>query len=222
MKKISSIFIILFMLMNNAFSQKLHVDLSYKYIFANQWDKAIQMYNFSRPFLSEPQPLLVHGVCTSVSMLFHSQNKLQHGIGISHTFCRSVAENENLDNTLNLHLLNLAYVLHYTYAGQEQGLYSELAVGATGSGLFRRVNGEALESDDTSMKAFGIGADLCLKTGYRFQVSKKLSIAPFAALGCTPYLYAPKSESVINQTQGLSSKDHTSLWSAQIGCGLFF
>ena len=52
-----TLFLLLFLfLFIDAQSQQIEVDLSYKYIFANNWDKAIQTYNFSRPFLTEKQP----------------------------------------------------------------------------------------------------------------------------------------------------------------------
>ena len=34
-------------------AKEFRTDIPYKYIFANKWDKAIQTYNFSRPFLDE-------------------------------------------------------------------------------------------------------------------------------------------------------------------------
>ena len=40
-------------------AQEFRTDVSYKYMFSNKWDKAIQTYNFSRPFIETKQPLLI-------------------------------------------------------------------------------------------------------------------------------------------------------------------
>lgn len=79
---------------------------------------------------------------------------------------------------------------------------------------------EAFESDDSTVKAWGVGADLNLKTGYRFPRGERFTIAPFVGVGFTPYLFAPKTESVINQTQELISKGSTSILHAQAGIAI--
>ena len=33
-------------------AQEFKIDVSYNYLYSNQWDKAIQTYNFSRPFVA--------------------------------------------------------------------------------------------------------------------------------------------------------------------------
>ena len=71
-----ALFILLFLFrLIDTQAQKIEADLSYKYIFASNWDKAIQTYNFSRPFLTEKQPLFMHGINGSVAYIFKSENK---------------------------------------------------------------------------------------------------------------------------------------------------
>ena len=94
------LFGMLFFTFNSIIAQEFRTDISYKYIFANKWDKAIQTYNFSRPFLEKKQPLLMHGLNASVSYIFKSSIRLKHGINISYTYFKSTAENENLKNIL--------------------------------------------------------------------------------------------------------------------------
>jgi hypothetical protein len=198
-------------------AQEFKTDVSYKYMFANQWDKAIQTYNFSRPFISEKQPLLMHGLNASISYIFKSTKNLRHGINLSYSYFRSSSENENLENVLNLHSLNLGYILHYENNDMLKGLYTDLIISATSSGLFRKVNGEAFEYDDTKSKAFGIGGDIALKLGYCVKLKNKNYLSPFIALGYTPYLYSPNTEALINQTKGLLGKNWTGILTTQIG-----
>ena len=76
-----TLFLLLFLfLFIDAQSQEIEVDLSYKYMFANNWDKAIQTYNFSRPFLTEKQPLFIHGINGSVSYIFAETFEWEQGL----------------------------------------------------------------------------------------------------------------------------------------------
>ena len=198
-------------------AQELKTDVSYKYMFANQWDKAIQTYNFSRPFISENQPLLMHGLNASISYIFKSTKNLRHGINLSYSYFRSSSENENLENVLNLHSLNLGYILHYENNDMLKGLYTDLIISATSIGLFRKVNGESFEYDDTRSKAFGIGGDLSIRAGYYLNLKNKIYLSPFVLVGYTPYIYSPNSEAVINQTKGLVSNNLNGIFTTQIG-----
>lgn len=210
-------YVLPFLISINASAQEWKVDMSYKYMYSNQWDKMIQSYNFSRPFLTENQPLLMHGVNTSVSSIFKNDKRLQHGINLSYSYVGSSAENENFSNALHLHFLNLGYLLHFESNEKSNGLYSDLILSATSSGLFRRLNGEPFEYDDSKSIALGIGGDIQLKFGYRLQLKNNCSISPFVSFAYSPYLYSPNSEAVINQTKGLVSKNWTGIASTQVG-----
>jgi len=198
-------------------AQEFKTDVSYKYIFANQWDKAIQTYNFSRPFISEKQPLFIHGINNSVSYLLKSSKKFNHGINLSYSYFRSYSENENLVNVLNLHFLNLGYIIHYQSNEKTKGLYTDLIISAVSSGLFRNVNDEPFEYDDTRSKAFGIGGDLSIKAGYYLNLKNKTYLSPFVLVGYTPFIYSPNTEAVINQTKGLVSNNWAGIFTTQFG-----
>jgi hypothetical protein len=156
----------LFYTLSNTIAQEFRSEVSYKYMFANKWDKAIQTYNFSRPFLTEKQPLLIHGLNTSISYIFKSSKRLKHGINLSYSYFKSSAENENVNNIFNLHFLNMGYIIHYQNNENAKGLYADLIISAVTSALFRNVNDEPFEYDETRSKAFGIGGDLSIRAGY--------------------------------------------------------
>ena len=207
----------LFFTFNSIKAQEFRTDISYKYIFANKWDKAIQTYNFSRPFLEEKQALLMHGLNASVSYIFKSSSSFKHGINISYSYFKSSAENENLNNILNLHFLNLGYIIHYENNEKTKGLYTDLIISAVSSGLFRNVNDEPFEYDGTRTKAFGIGGDMSVRAGYYLNLKNKINLSPFVLVGYTPYFYSPNSEAVINQTKGLVSNNWTGIFTTQVG-----
>lgn len=211
------LYILPYLLAINSSAQEWKVDLSYKYMYSNQLDKTIQTYNFSRPLLAEKQPLFMNGLNASVSRIFSNEKHLKHGINLSYSFIRSAAENQNFNNTLQLHFVNFGYILRYENADKWKGLYTELIFSATTSGLFRNLNDEPFEYDDSKSKAFGIGGDIQLKTGYQVKLKNRCFLSPFFAIAYTPYLFAPNNEAVINQTKGLVSNNWTAILSAQVG-----
>jgi meiotically up-regulated gene 157 (Mug157) protein len=198
-------------------AQEFKLDASYEYMYSGQWDKAIQTYNVSRPFLTEKQPLLMNGLNTSISYVFKNEKHLKHGINLSYAYFQSSAENENFNNILQLHFINLGYILHYENKEKSKGLYSDLIISATSSGLFRRINENPFVYDETTSKAFGIGGDICLKAGYCLTLKNNYFLSPFISIGYIPYLYSPNSEAVINQTKELTNKNWTGILRTQIG-----
>ena len=207
----------LFFTCNSIMAQEFRTDISYKYMFANKLDKAIQTYNVSRPFFEEKQPLLMHGLNASVSYIFISSNRLQHGINLSYSYFKSSAENDNFNSILNLHFLNLGYIIHYQKNKKTKGLYTDLIISAVSSGLYSNVNDEPFEYDDTRSKAFGIGGDLSIRAGYYLNLKNKVYLSPFVLISYTPFIYSPNSEAVINQTKGLVSNNLTGIFTTQVG-----
>ncbi len=118
---------------------------------------------------------------------------------------------------MNLHFINLGYVLHYENAEKWKGLYSDLIVSATSSVIFRKLNGEPFVYDETKSKAFGIGGNIKFKIGYDIKSNSKNHASPFIAVGCAPYFYSPNNEAVINQTKGLVGNNWPGLLTTQIG-----
>ena len=213
-----TLFLLLFLFpFVDAQSQEIEVDLSYKYIFANNWDKAIQSYNFSRPFLKEKQPLFMHGVNGSASYIFKSKNRFKQGINASYSHFTSYAENVNFVNQYILHFLNVGYILRYENTERLRGLSTDFILSTSSSALFRNVNDEPFIYDETRSKAFGIGGDLSIKTSYSFNLKNNIRLSPFIQVGYTPYLYSPNTEAVINQTRGLASPKFTGVFTSQVG-----
>jgi hypothetical protein len=198
-------------------AQEIEAELSYKYMLASNWDKAIQSYNFSRPFLTEKQPLLMHGMNASVSYIFKSANKFKQGINASYSHFSSYAENVNFVNQYNLHFLNVGYIFRYESTEKLKGLTTDFILSASSSALFRNVNDEPFIYDEVRSKAFGIGGDLSVRTSYSFNIKNKFHLSPFVQVGYTPYLFSPNTEAVINQTRGLVAPNFTDVFSTQVG-----
>jgi hypothetical protein len=210
-------FAMLFFTFSSTMAQEFRTDISYKYMFSDKWDKAIQTYNFSRPFIETKQPLLTHGLNASVSYIFQSSKCLKHGINLSYSYFKSSAENENLNNILNLHFLNLGYIIHYEDSKRLKGLYTDLIFSAVSSAVFRNVNDDPFEYDETRSKAFGVGGDLSIRAGYYINLKNKIYLSPFVLVAYTPYIYSPNSEAVFNQTTGLVSNNWTGIFTTQVG-----
>jgi hypothetical protein len=215
--RIIQIIAFIFVLATNGFGQDFKIDVAYKYLFANNWDKAIQTYNFSRPFLLNKQPIFENGLNASATYLFKSAHYSKQGIILSYSYFGSLAENENFANKLNLHFLNLGYLIHFGNPDKSSGVYADFILSATSSALFRNVNGEPLIYDETTSKAYGIGVDMALKLGNAIGLKNKNAISPFVSLSLSPYLYSPNAEAVLNQTKGLVGEPWLGLLTGQVG-----
>lgn len=222
MKRICFAGFVFFISLCSLNAQSFSAELSYSYFYSGQFDKAIQTYNFSRPHLSQKQPLLMHGASAGLSYLFRSDRSVKQGIGISYSRISSTAENDNWENTLNLHVLDLSYLFHHEYSGKFSGLYAQLLISAKAGLLNRHINGEPLVVDDENLKATGIGGSVHLKSGYYLKAKGRILLSPYIAVGYCPFLYAPNAEGVINQTQELSGNSWTALLNAQLGVGITF
>jgi hypothetical protein len=203
-------------------AQELKIDISYKYIYANHWDKIVQTYNFSRPFNSNNQPLLMNGFNSSVSRIFKPNNNISHGLNVSYSYFRSSAEDQNFTNNLNLHFLNLGYIFHYQNQEKSKAFYADFILAITSSGLFRNLNGASFEYDNKKSIALSIGSEVDIKFGYSLQKSNNQYLSPFIVIGYIPYFYSPNTETVINQTKGLVEKNWTTILISQIGVAYHF
>ena len=199
------------------YAQKFSLDVSYKYMYAKQWDRSIQLYNFSRPWLLEKQPLLMHGVNAGFSYDVSSKKEFNRGLSVDFSFFRSVAENKNMANAINLYISNVGYFARKDFSILHSNCYTEIRLALTVSGLFRRVNQEPILVDDTQTRAFGIGSDIQVKFGYDLPCLAGIKGSLFLAVSYAPYVYSPYSESVLNQTMGITNHYGTGIVGAQIG-----
>lgn len=208
-------FCFLFFQLANA--QKLSIDVSYKYMYAKQWDRSIQLYNFSRPWLIEKQPLFMHGVNAGFSYDVSSKKEFMHGLSVDFSFFRSVSENKNMVNAINLYISNMGYFVRKDFRILHSNCYTEIRLALTVSGIFRRINQEPMLVDETQTRAFGIGSDIQVKFGYELPCLAGIKGSLFLAVSYAPYVYSPYSESVLNQTMGITNHYGTGIVGAQIG-----
>lgn len=214
--KVALIFSVLFQCCFYSNAQEFSGGLSYSYFYSRQLDKCIQTYNFDRPFYKEKQPLFVNGVAANAGVYFKSSKALQCGIAIAYSFFQSTATNGNTTNQFRLHLLDISYTAHY-HPEKWGSFYADAALSVATIGLFRRLNGEPFEYDDSRSKSLGIGGKLSVLSGYYLPLKGRHSLSAFLQLDYAPYIYAPKNEAVINNTMGLLTKDRTGMFAVQAG-----
>lgn len=211
-------FILLLLIFSrNIFAQCISVGVSYNYLYSKQLDKSIQLYNFSRPFLINKQPLFIHGITADVAFVFKNKKQMKHGIIATYSYFGSEAINENYTNRFNLHFINLNYVIRLANEEKFKKMFGEIHVGLSSSALYRRVNREVFLVDNEKSKSLCIGGNIGLKIGYQLYRHNIHQISPFVFFGYTPYLYAPKNEAVINATQELITKTYMNALNFRIG-----
>lgn len=215
------LFAVLLIFSHSASAQKFRYGLGYNYTYAPRWDKAIQTYNFSRPELTEKQPLLMHGYYAGATLLLSELLHTQ-GITLTYNYARSTAQNENFRSVLSLHMVSCGYVWHYEKTERPDHFYWEGGCSVLLGGIFRKVNDEPIADDDKNVKAFGIGGEISAGCGYHILLTQKLALAPFVQFGYSPYYFSPASESILNQTISLTGKKWTGIVTARIGINIHF
>lgn len=202
---------------NSSFAQGFGVSAAYSYCYAPQFDEAIQAYNFSRPFQTEKQPLLIHGFTTGLSYSFHTKSKFQSGIEANFSAFRSYSENVDFNNSYHLSFLELGYSLNYHFSESKLKSSLEMNASCLTSSLKRKINDETFAFAEEKTHAFGIGGNLSLRYLYSLRFNRNLVLSPFAGLNYAPYLYAPNTETVINQTKTLYTKPWTPVVRVDVG-----
>jgi hypothetical protein len=71
--------------------------------------------------------------------------------------------------------------------------------------------------DETQTRAFGIGSDIQVKFGYNLPCLARIKSSLFLAVSYAPFVYSPYSESVLNQTMGITNHYGTGIVGTQIG-----
>lgn len=211
------VFGLLFLSINASFTQGFGVSASYSYCYAPEFDKAIQAYNFSRPFQTEKQPLLINGFTTGLSYSFQTKNKFRSGIEVNYSVFRSYSENADFNNSYHLSFLELGYTLNYHFSESKLKSSLEMNASCLTSSLKRKINDETFAFAEEKTSAFGIGGNLSLRYLYSLRYNRNLVLSPFAGLNYSPYLYAPNTETVINQTKTLYTKAWTPVVRIDVG-----
>jgi len=192
---------------SSSYSQELRIGVGYSNLYSKQYDRLIQTYNVSRPFLQEKQPLLNTGIHSSLSYLFKSEKNLRSGIAIDYSLVNSKAENQNLDLTLSFNMFELGYLLQYNNEDKFGHFYSEFGIGAVLGILNKKQDNEAYLIDDKVIRSLQIGAAVSLNIGYVFELKDKLKVSPFIGFQYAPYFSEGQSERVINQTINLIDEE---------------
>lgn len=207
---------------NTSFSQGFGVSAAYSYCYAPQFDKAIQAYNFSRPFQTEKQPLLINGFTTGLSYSFQSESKFESGIAANYSAFRSYSENTDFNNSYHLSFLEVGYMLNYHFSESKLKSSLEMNASCLTSSLKRKINDETFAFAEEKTRAFGIGGSLTVRYLYAIRYNRNLVFAPFIETTFSPYLYAPNTETVINQTKTLYTKPWTPVVRMDVGIKLLF
>ncbi len=203
-------------------AQEWNLSGAYQYIYSPEWDKAIQRYNFSRPFLDEVQPLLVHGTFLETSYFFKNEKRIQSGIKIDYGFTRSSAENPELDIAFHLHQIGLGYAFRYSFQKKPKNIVLEGDITIFSTILSKRINQEIEMIDEEAKRALGIGGSLGFKLLYLIKTEHKIKISPFAGISYSPYLSSSESESILDPTISVNGTGDIHLLSCQLGIRISF
>jgi hypothetical protein len=194
--------------------------LGYRYLFAPQWDRMVQTYNFSRPFLDAHQGLLQHGIGGGYARTFTGESRIRYGVTIGYDRFISQADATGLESRIRLHQLRIAYTARILPKDLESPWLLEAGVGLVGSHLSRLVNNAPIEDEDLKPRSMGIGADLNVLVGRGLPWGDQRWVVPYIAVHMAPYVFQPTAEVVLNQTRGLVAGNGTFMLMASAGLRL--
>lgn len=216
----TKLFILFLLIAGTSHSQMLRYNAGYAYLYSQQLDRAIQTYNFSRPNLSEKQPLLQHGLQGGISYLFKSENNWQHGLGFNYTFHTSVASNPNARVRLNYQMFDIGYIANVQ--SKSEKFNAEIGISGVAGVMNRKLNGATFKSDDSPVRSLQFGGLVRVQLGYAINIGNNAKLSPFAGLSFAPYFSEGQSEIVINQTSTLLDEEYTTFFRVELGCRFHF
>ena len=198
----------------------------YQNVTAKQWNRAIQTYNFSRPFLEEKQPNLAGAAQVGMSYLFKNKTPFRYGPGIQYAMVRSTAENGGETDRIQVQWPELVFHFRYYYSfrdsasGPSNALYIETAPGFSILTMERRIDGELQTVDDTEQRFTGYGVALHTQVGFSWRVSEKLALEPYFSYTYDPLINIPESPVLINQTENFDLREGTSAGRLRLGLAI--
>jgi len=190
------------------------IEVAGNYLYSGQWDRAMQTLNFSR-FNFGTQPLLRFGFTVGTTYRFNKTSS-PYGLSGRYGYVSSVNDFPGRSTILQLHQL----ALHYTYTWKPSDLkpfYIYLSGGVLSTLLLRKIESQYYVYDERLARATGIGPELALRAYYTLLENSKFNWSPFLICNYSPFLWSPNTESLINQTGGLTSNAYTMLTQVQLG-----
>jgi len=202
-------------------SQELGFTINYSLIEAKEWNQATQVYNLSRPFLANKQPLLRHGMNLGLYYLPNTVNRFSWGPSLSFSFFRSTAANPDFDISIRSLLLDLGIKLQYQPLADNRNLNLSLTPNLTITTLARKLNGELAilgeTEENTPLRSYGLGFGLNTQVSYDYSINANWSISPMLGAGYYPYLWVNRSEVIFNESAAGDLQSSTSILGLQGG-----
>lgn len=199
-------------------------------VYIPQWNKAIEVHNFSRPYLSEPLETYNSGFHVQGYWINRPYRSLAVGPMVNYTRNCLSASVHNLEVDVHLQRLEIETLIRLRKVAFKKDLNSffiDLSPGIQLCHLARRHNGNGVFvlSDEATLKrvqSFGLGLGLGFKMGYSVYLNPELLLSPFFMVKYTPYLYAPNSINVFNQVSIDGLRDYSSVYDFRMGFEVSF
>ena len=207
-----------FFLSNYASAQNYRIGLGYSFLNNSQWNQTIQLYNDSRPFLEEKQPLLQNGIFLSLDRMLKIENKHPFSLSLAYGFFNSKADNELYFSKINLHTLSFSFnSTKYYLIHKNTPLTFSFGAGIMSNYLERNINPNAALNEDYPIRSLGIGPMLNLNFSYDIALNKGVTVSPFVQVSFAPFYYSPGAEKCLNLTQGMMEESWNNTLNIQAG-----
>lgn len=186
----------------HGFTQSLSVGLGYANLQSTPWNKAIDVYNFSRPGSS--QPYFEKGISGHFTYCFQPKKPITQTISLAYGNFSSSSTDQSFTNLYHFQWLNAAFGLQWNRLFKLSNFNTQLQFGALATTITRSLNGTTYFVDGTRLTAWGIAPNFSLQMAYNLPLTQKLKLSPFIKAAYAPYVHSPNAESVLNQTKGVT------------------
>lgn len=210
---------------SNLQAQEMGVNINYQFLKATEWNKATQVYNFSRPFLENKQPLLKHGFSVGFYYLRNPESRFSWGPSVTFSFHQSSSQNPNFNIGIHSLLLNLGTKIQYRpMIGGNNNVHMSFIPSMTAVMLNRKLNGEIVivgeSEEEQKLRKFGIGLGLNAQIGYDYSINHNLIISPMIGINYNPYIWTSRGEVIFNEAAAGDLESKTKILGFQAGLTL--
>ncbi len=219
-----TLLLLLFLLSVYGLKAQLSVTAQYSYLDGKQWDDVIRLYNFTRPWLENPQPFITHGWETSLGWYVPLKRRRSFFLHPEAGWSRWKSTAVNGDDELSIRMDMWHFQANFNF--NPKAIRHDVSAGPLGTRFFIQLspgislwtavvekNGEPMVLDKKGDEAYqpkSWSPFLAGAVGYRaWMVGSQLALTPI--LRCRYYPLGAEMENLPVAIQGANVADLPSL-----------
>ncbi|MCS6981387.1 MAG: hypothetical protein NZM65_04240 [Flavobacteriales bacterium] len=183
--------------------QGFHIQTGYSYLWCRSWDRVLNYYYFTRPYLNGSPRYLESGFTVSTGYAFSSFRAPIHGVVAGYSNAWAVYREDNYRLRFWWHTVMAGYRARLRRMSRAEGFYGELGIHFAGAWLERKSYWKDNNTLHHRYVAFGWGGGFSGEAGYMLPYEEWVARPGFFVKVASNFIHMPGAEVALNQTQGL-------------------